>query len=65
MAIKPNHLTADYTIDSHSDILDEHDGLIPDTAKAIPFRLLAIGPFNLRNQHLVNHYKTFAGEQKT
>ncbi len=65
MSIKSKNLTSDYTIDQHADILDEHDGTLPDTAKAIPFRLLAIGPFNLRDQQLTKHYKTFLGEQKT
>ncbi len=65
MAIKSEHLTSDYTIDTHSDLLDEYDGSLADTAKALPMRLKAIGPFNLRLQPTVGHYKTFLGEQKS
>lgn len=65
MAIKSEHINSNYIIDIHSDILDEYDGDLPDTSKAIPFRFLTFGPFNIRKQPEQNHYKTFIGEQRT
>lgn len=65
MALKSSHINSKYIIDTHDDILDEYDGSLPDTANAIPFRLLAFGPFNIRKQTQSEHYKTFLGEQRT
>ena len=65
MALKSQHLNSEYIIDTHDDILDEYDGNLPDNAKAIPFRFLSFGSFNIRKQSSQKYYKTFIGEQKT
>lgn len=65
MSIKSENISNEYIINHAEQMHEEYDGNVPDEAKAVPFRFMALGPFNIRMQPLQNHYKTFLGEQKT
>ena len=65
MKLRNQDLSSDYTIDHADDMHNEYDGSVPDSSEFVPFRFMAIGPFNIRKQPTNNHYKTFLGEQKS
>lgn len=65
MSLKSENISSEYIIDHADDKHEEYDGELPDSSLAVPFRFMAHGPFNIRNQGPTNYYKTFLGEQKT